>query len=135
MINRELLMNAYSSATHDRQKNEVCLSFIYSKYSFSWFDIETMREQMKMWRKYAKQGVIQILPYNNKEVKDDVGNTWYILTVQNYKNDKLDESNPMCVFNLYVFGIMVSGYSYAFRKKENRDMVFSYVMKDVVFKL
>jgi hypothetical protein len=32
---------------------------------------------------------------------------------------------------MVMFGVMVSGYCYAFRTKDNRDMTYKYVMKDI----
>ena len=95
---------------------------------FMWLSVADTQQQMKMWRKRAKAGELKICAYNNKEVVVD-GKTWYILIVQPYKDGKL--CGEIDASGLMIFGIMATGFIYAFKTEANRDMTYKYVMKGV----
>ena len=128
---KEQIECQYKHALTQHLQGDLALSFISYHSQFSWFDKKTITVQSKMWRKLALNGQTKINSYNNKEVVVD-GYTWYSLVVQPYKpNGKMDDCcfDP---FGLMVLGEWVSGYIYAFKTKQNRDAIYSYVMKDVV---
>jgi hypothetical protein len=130
MISRKEMEARYASALSDKQgKNEICLFWFKQSNQFSWGDKEMMADQMKTWRKLAKEGEIKIMEYNNRETKH--GNkTIYHFIVQPYKNEKMIECS-ICPYALMVLGIMVDGFTYSFWKKENRDAIYNYVMKGI----
>lgn len=73
--------------------------------------------------------------YNNKEKKTDDGKTWYLMVVQVFnelgemiEGDGYNMFDPM---SLMLFGIGVSGMTYAFKKKEVRDYYFNILNADL----
>ena len=75
-----------------------------------------------MWRKQRKEGVIQIIEYNNRTYDVD-GKEYYSLVVQPSAFCELD---PL---GLLKIGLMVSGFVYVFKNKTNRDIIYEYVNK------
>lgn len=104
-----------------KNKTDICFSFIRHMADFGVLNKEEMNNQMKMWKDFAKKGLLQMYASNNKE-HDVEGKKVYTLVI----NSK--ENSAYCPLSL-AWGIMVSGYTYAFTKKENRDAVYGYVKK------
>lgn len=130
LFHKEQMQRQYNHAVKDRRgKHELCLSWIAREKQFSWFDEAMLKEQMKIWRKLAKQGELKIMEYNNTSHKVN-GKTFYDFVVQPYHNGEMEDC-PMCPYSLLINGIMVSGYTYTFTKQENRDAIYNYVMKDI----
>jgi hypothetical protein len=67
------------------------------------------------------------MDYNNK-TRNIFNKEWHILVVQSYEDGEQVPQNPDPV-GCMLMGYMVSGFIYAFQKKENRDDVANYVMK------
>ncbi len=89
-----------------------------------WGNNVELTEQMKIWRKQRKQGVIEIHEYNNHTKKID-GTDWHILVVQQ-TGDYLGPIDTLGFGFDNVF--MVSGFIYCFKRIENRDATYKYVM-------
>ena len=88
-----------------------------------WGNNDELRTEMKNWRELKKKNILVIREGNNREFEIN-GRVYYTLVIQ----DNDDENN--CIDELALgVGFMVSGYVYFFVRKENRDAVFSYVMK------
>jgi len=104
-----------------KNKTDIAFSFIHHMMDFGVFNKEEMNEQMIMWKGLAKKGKIQMYIENNQEYEVE-GKKVYTLVV----NPKHDCN--FCPMSL-ALGTMVSGYTYAFTKKENRDAVYGYVKK------
>lgn len=83
----------------------------------------TMTEQMKLWRKLAKEDKIRIMKKNCKSctIKD---RTYYMFVVQ----DK-DLSYGQCPAALLLASELVDGQPYFFLNERNRDVIQEYVMK------
>jgi len=127
---REQIQSQFKSALADKRgSNEICLTWIKQLGSFSWLDKKMCNDQMKLWRGLAKEGSMKIMKYNNKESEHD-GKTVYHFVVQPYENGKMTDCQ-MCPYSLMMLGILVSGYTYSFHKKENRDAIYEYVMKGI----
>ena len=118
----------WNIALKDKQ-TDICICWNHSHRCFSWLSAADMQQQMKMWRKQAKQDTMKICAYNNRDVDVD-GKMWYIMIVQPYKDGDLDDCN-LDPAAMSIFGIMVDGYCYAFEHKENRDKTYKYVMKGI----
>jgi hypothetical protein len=90
-----------------------------------------MNKQMKMWRKAKKDKQLVIEECNNLELTDILGNKVYILVIQPYDDAEAELHYTICPMglNCYSDAVLVSGYTYQFHKKENRDAVYAYVMK------
>jgi len=91
------------------------------------FNQAEMSAQMQMWRTQARSGKLKICEYNNTEHIVN-GKTIYALTVQAYNGDEIAEQSTDAI-HLMAFGVLVSGCTYYFRTKANRDAVQKYVMK------
>ena len=39
--------------------------------------------------------------------------------------------NGMCPFSMNILERLVDGYTYCFTRRENRDSIYNYVMKDI----
>jgi len=89
-----------------------------------WGNNDELREQMKIWRKQRKQGVIEIHDYNNRTKQID-GKDWHILVVQQTG----DDLGPIDTLGFGFDSVyMVSGFIYCFKRIENRDATYKYVM-------
>ena len=110
----------------DRQKTRGETVFCFNQYAndFQWQNNEEMKEQMSNWKRQRKSGLITIQEYNNHTKTID-GKEWHILVVQPTDLTK-------CDIDRSGFGLdqpfMVSGFIYYFRRIENRDIVYKYVM-------
>jgi len=130
IVSREQMEACFKYSMKDRRgKEELCISWIKAEKGFGWLNRETLNEQMKIWRKMAKEGSLKIMEYNNSET-EQYGRKLYNFIVQPYENEKMKDCE-FCPYALMVLGIMVSGYTYSFTKKENRDAIYNYVMKDI----
>jgi hypothetical protein len=126
---REQIENAFNNAFNDWRPDEVMMTFYCARKRFNLYNKEVTQANMKIWRKLAKDGKIKIMEYNNK-TKLINGVEHYIFVVQPYENEKMTDCNfdPM---GLMVLGEMVSGFVYLFKKKENRNAIYNYVMKNI----
>jgi hypothetical protein len=121
--------NAFKTAYNAWRPNEVMMTFYCAEQAFSLYNKGQSQNQMKIWRKLAKDGKIKIMEYNNK-TKLINGVEHYIFVVQPYENEKMTDCN-FDVTGLMILGEMVSGFVYLFKKKENRDVIYNYVMKNI----
>jgi len=105
-------------------KNKKDIAFTYVKHvnAFSVFNTEEMKDSMKLWKSHAKEGKLTMFPENNLEYEMD-GKKLYTLVV----SPKADMR--FCPISLFLFDTMVSGHTYVYTKKENRDSVYAYVKK------
>ena len=113
--------------TEDRRKTRGETYFFYhqGKKDFGWGNNNELREQMKIWRKQRKDGLIEIHDYNN-HTKQIQGKDWHILVLQQ-TGDYLGPFDPSG-FGLDDGVFLVSGYIYYFKRIENRDATYKYVM-------
>ena len=119
----------FQLSIQDQRQGEMCLTFYKAINCFMWYDKHTLTENMKTWRKSAKNGSIKICKYNNKTV-EYMGKIYYTFVIQSYKNN-ICQQDGWCPLMLCGFNTMVSGYGYCFRTQENRDTIYNYVMKDI----
>jgi hypothetical protein len=111
----------------DRQKTRGETVFCFNQYAnkFQWQNNEEMKEQMGIWKRQRKSGLITIQEGNNHTKMID-GKEWYILVVQPTDLTKCNIDRSGFGLDNEVF--MVSGFIYYFRRIENRDIVYKYVM-------
>jgi hypothetical protein len=108
-----------------KNKTDIAFTFVQHLMDFSVLNKEEMNEQMKLWRNLAKEGKIQLYVENNMEYEVTGGEKEkkvYSLVIT-----PTGDAN-FCPMSL-AWGTMVSGFTYAFTKKENRDAVYAYVKK------
>jgi hypothetical protein len=65
-INRETIINSFKPAYHSWKQNEIMMSYYVDRSCFSLYNKTQTQQQMKLWRKLAKEGKIKIAEYNNK---------------------------------------------------------------------
>ena len=127
IVSTENMKAMLKRVTEDRRKSrgETYFCFHQGVQDFSWGNNDELREQMKIWRKQRKDGLIEMLECNNHTKKIN-GTDWHILVLQQTG----DYSGP---FDPSGFGhddgiFLVSGYIYYFKRIENRDATYKYVM-------
>ena len=132
-VDRNTLARQYLSMLQVKEKTDIAWTFNQARKEITRLNIEELHSQMKnVWRPMAKQGKLKILSYNNLEKTTFDGKEWYIMVVQPYKDGKIDGDRcSMDVSGLLLMQdcFMVSGFIYAFRKKENRDDIANWVMR------
>ena len=125
--------NQFERAFKDRKVNaeakELCITWYRPANSFCWYSKLQLNEQMKLWRKLSKEGKLKIMAYNNQET-EQYGKKIYYFVIQSYNNEKMTE-NGMCPFSMNILERLVDGYTYCFTRRENRDSIYNYVMKDI----
>ena len=119
------------------EKTDICFCWNKKAHDFCLHNKAEMADQMKSWRKQAKEGILGMIKHNNQEVVFN-GRTYWTLCVQSYKDGALDTDNGFNSIDIggSVFGgddnfRMVSGAIYAFTSEVNRDLAFNYTMKGI----
>jgi hypothetical protein len=110
----------------DKNKSDIGFSWIKHYQDFSVYNKEEMTAQMKAWKTLAKDGKLTIYEENNMNY-DVEGKTIYCLVI----TPSGGATTTFCPLAL-AFGTMVSGYTYAFTKKDNRDAIYAYIKKNCV---
>jgi hypothetical protein len=126
IISREQIQREMQWIINDKRKDEIGFTYIAHMNDYSYFDKALMTDQMKLWRKLAKEGTIVIQEYNHRS-PTICGKQFYTFVLQNADL----ESNPLIDRVGFAFddgAFLVSGHIYCFRKQENRDSIYKYVM-------
>ena len=129
-INKETIINSFKPAYHSWKQDEIMMTYLVERSCFSLYNKTQTQNQMRMWRKLAKDGKIKIAEYNNK-TKIINGVEHYTFVVQLYDGDEFSKSNSFDPLGLFILNEMVDGYTYLFKSKENRKNIYEYVMKDI----
>ena len=125
VITKEEFIREFDYSLRQQMRGDVAMTFIFRIEQFSWFDNNTMKTQMKMWRKLAKEGKIIMRTCNNKNFNYK-GKEYYLLEVQKIEED------PTCLIGLFIAKLLVNGCGYVFLTESSRDKVVEYVMKGIV---
>ena len=107
----------------DKKRGETFFFHHVALNEGSWGNNEEMREQMKIWRRQKKEGILEINTGNNREFMIN-GKMWFTLVVQDVDVDK----NRIDRLGFGV-GFVVQGMIYWFSSETNRNSVVNYVMK------
>ena len=132
LIRPDEMHKALKWVLNDRQKKgrgELFFCYHRGEKDFMWGNKEEATEQMKIWRRQKKEGILHMNPKNNA-TKLINGTTWYILVVQ-------EGSSPATIKPIGIdrLGLgfddpyLVDGFIYCFKQKTNRDAIYEYVMK------
>jgi len=108
----------------EKNKTDIAFSWIKHYHDFSVYNKEEMTAQMVAWKDLAKQGKLTIYEENNVEY-DVEGKTIYCLVI----TPSGGVTTSFCPLAL-AFNTMVSGFTYAFTKKANRDAIYAYIKKN-----
>jgi hypothetical protein len=136
VINREALIEEYKLSQRRKDEEDIGFTWVVRANQISLVNWREMTSQINNWK--TKKAEVRANDYNNKEFEVE-GKKWYVLIAQIYKNGELDEeANIMCPISLMLFGTMVSGMTYAFETKEQRDEFFDaindkhlYTLRDI----
>lgn len=93
-------------------------------------DQQNFKKQMKIWRKQAVKGCINIHSLNCK-TETYKGRTYYGFTLQQHNPATGEMDDLQDPLSLMLFGFMCSGLTYWMTAKTNRDRIVKYVMKDI----
>jgi hypothetical protein len=128
LINAKDQRNELQSAFNNKCLTDIAMGYIYAMKAYGFLNIDELRPLMKDWKKQRKEGVITIQEYNNS-TKLICGKECYILTLQQLDaNGKVDDTGlDICGLG-FDSPYLITGHTYIFRRKENRDMVYKYVM-------
>ena len=116
----------YNGVLKLKKSSDLCLFFHHDEKEFGLLNKHELEQQMRYWKKEVKANKLKIREYNNQTKIVD-GKEWHILVIQPYDDNKLPDYSP-CLFGMLVLNFGVSGYIYAFDNKNNRDMIYQYVM-------
>tara|TARA_R110000751_G_scaffold127379_1_gene229464 strand:+ start:305 stop:688 length:384 start_codon:yes stop_codon:yes gene_type:complete len=86
-------------------------------------DNQLWKEEMKRMRKDFKNGILEMIPGNNKTFQNQ--GTWHQMVVQTTDPDKCP-NQPLSTLG---FGYLVSGLPYYFKNKRDRDQAYNYLTK------
>ena len=112
---------------NDKRKDEICFTYIAHMNDYSYMNKAQMTDQMKMWRKLAKERAIVIQEENHRS-PTICGKQFYTFVLQNADLDANPQNIDRVGFAFDDGAFLVSGHIYCFRKQENRDSVYKYVM-------
>ena len=137
-VDRNTLARQYLGMLQEKKKTDIAWNYAGGHKGITVLNIEELHSRMKnSWRPMAKEGKLKIMMYNNLKKKTFDGKEWHILVVQSYKNGEVTNDvmgHPGCGWDPVGFCLMddmfcVTGYIYAFQKKQNRDDVANWVMR------
>ena len=116
----------FKQGISEMTRTDVCISHNARLNGYMLLDANEMKAQMTMWKIQGK--AITIYESNNKTLTFN-GKTFYTMTLLPTKMVESGHGDGRCCILSMAFGIMVSGHTYAFVMKENRDAVFKYLSK------
>ena len=94
---------------------------------WNWCDESDYVQQMKLFKKHIKNGIMKVKDYNNNE-HDLNGVKWYSMCLQQY-----DYNGEFCgnmdIGSMEIFSYMITGFVYYYKNKTDRDAMFSHLNK------
>jgi len=120
--------NELQSAFNNKSLTDVAIGYSYAQNTYGFLNIEELKSNMKGWKRQRKDGVITIQECNNKN-KLICGKECYVLTIQQLDaNGNLENTGPDKCGLGFDTPYLITGHTYIFKRKENREMVYKYVM-------
>ena len=120
------------SAFNNKCLTDVAIGYCNAENCYGFLNIDELRRNMKDWKKQRKDGVITIQECNNKIITI-CGKECYILTLQQLDaNGKIENTGVDKCGLGFDSPYMITGHTYIFKRKENRDMVYTYVMGGII---
>tara|TARA_R110000868_G_scaffold375794_1_gene640456 strand:- start:1234 stop:1734 length:501 start_codon:yes stop_codon:yes gene_type:complete len=128
-IRSEDVRKTLKKIVNNKEKSDICFTYIRQVKDISVFNKEEMKPQMLAWKNLRKEKKLVIQEVNN-ETKIIGGKTFYILVVQPTNEDGVIQDagiDPLGIgFDEGAY--LVSGYIYIYKTKDNRDNIYKYVM-------
>lgn len=100
---------------------DIAFTFHQGLGQFNVYNKEEMKEQMILWKKLAKEGKIHVLECNNFECEVAGTNLYSLVISSNVEN--------LCPLGMCL-EFMVSGHTYAYTSKQNRNTIFDFIKKN-----
>ena len=106
---------------------DIAIGYIYEINKYHYLNIGELKDVMKEWKNLRKKGHLTLQECDNKIITIG-GKNAYILTLQTiYANEIINTGIDTCSLGFDIPQI-ITGNTYIFKNKENRDMVYKYVM-------
>jgi hypothetical protein len=116
------------SAFNAKSLTDIAIGFLYAQNCYGFLNIDELRYNMKDWKKHRKEGIITIQECNNRIITIG-GKDCYILTLQQFDANGMIENIGVDKCGLgFDKPYIITGHTYIFKRVENRDMVYKYVM-------
>ena len=90
------------------------------------YNLTEMVKQVIQWKNTG----VKAFDYNNKEYELE-GRKWYVLIAQPYNKNGEIKPCGSCVISMFLFSTWVDGYTYAFSKESDRDMIFNLLNTEI----
>lgn len=126
MITNTFVQNIYAHSQKVKKSTDIAFTFAHKYRDISLLNEKEIDQQIASWNRLPK---VRCFEYNNRKVSTPDGKEWYVLVIQSYDGDEMEESNPSCPISLFLFNVMVDGYTYAFESERMRDEVYQCVNK------
>lgn len=125
---RNEFVRDYFGMLDEKTRSDICWSYYQRLKGMALLNSEELRSQSKLWRYSAKEGKLKIHAYNNVTKTTFDGREWHLLVITPYKDgeEAMLKADPAAAMLMKQF---INGYVYFFKKKENRDSIYEYVMK------
>jgi len=92
---------------------------------------QVLTENMKLWKRLRKEGIITMSENHNLAIDID-GNKFHILVITKYDKNEDHLDPTLTAWDTFpdeeLVGSLFEGYVYYFKREDNRDMVYKYVM-------
>ena len=124
MEERNEFVRYYFGMLEDKTSSDICWTYHQTRQGIVMLNAEELRLESKRWRQYAKEGKMKIHAYNNVAKTSFDGREWHLLVLTRNTEDVI--ADPAAALLMKQF---INGYVYFFKKKENRDSIYEYVMK------
>lgn len=131
VFTREQIEDEYKNMLYEFKPyaGDIGFSWIQHMKTMSLFNLKELIAQVKEWKRIN----VRAFSYNNKEFEID-GRKWYVLIAQPYKDEEMEECGT-CVVSMLLFNTWVNGYTYAFDKESNRDLIFQILNGEITSKI
>jgi len=125
---RNKFVREYFVMLDEKMKGDICWGYHQLIKGMTFLNKEEMGRQSKKWRQRAKEGKLKIHAYNNIAKTSFDGREWHLLVITPYKDGHLKVLHPDPAV-VMIMKEYINGYVFFFKRKENRDSIYEYVMK------
>ena len=129
-LNRTEIRQQVEYVLNNKKTSDICFNYHKQQEQMAIMNKEEMTATMKMWKKQQKQNILTINPNNHRE-PNIFGTRHYSLTLQQLKSNGDYEDigvDRVSLMGCDDYSFVVNGITFFFKKEENRDMVYRYVM-------
>lgn len=125
LINKQQVVSKLNLMVSRWDRDDMCVYYNYTYNQYAVMNKSELHDFMKQYKEKFKQGIIYILPENNNDCTIS-GKKFYSLTIQSPCIENMD---VISCFGLDNISTWITGHSYFFTNKKNRDAVYNYFKK------